>query len=276
MNRRLYLIIITLVTAACIIAGCLIHFLPAAGSFRSGRGNSNSGTDLSSQIQSGSSTEELAFDSISLKIQAAEITVKGGSGYNISCSGRDELQPEVQLEGSTLSVVQDTSLSDITLKGNGEAHITITVPEETELSRISADINIGETELENLDIGTLEITDNTGEITVKDCRIGTAAVTGGIGEIDLENVSCEEMTLSVNTGDVEVKKTDFESLDITANIGDIEIKAVRDLNEYSMDLSANTGEIEVDDSDRGRAYSVQGTGVASIKASVNIGDISVE
>ena len=129
MKKNIYLIIITIITVVCIIAGSLYHI----GGFA---------LDLFDNLIPRSDkslgnvcTEELSVDEFSNLVfdtTISNINVKTGDSYMVSYKCNKRLVPKIKSSGDTLTISQSNRAN---YKRNTTSEITVTIPEGAALNK---------------------------------------------------------------------------------------------------------------------------------------------
>ena len=129
MKKNIYLIIITIITVVCIIAGSLYHI----GGFA---------LDLFDNLIPHSDkslgnvcTKELSVDEFSNLIfdtTISNINVKTGDSYTVSYKCNKRLVPKIKSSGDTLTISQSKGSN---YRRNTTSEITVTIPEGASLLR---------------------------------------------------------------------------------------------------------------------------------------------
>lgn len=144
MKKNIYLIIITIITVVCIIAGSLYHI----GGFALGLFDNlipHSDKSLGNVC-----TEELSIDEFSNLIfdtTISNIYVKTGDSYTVSYKCNKRLVPKIKSSGDTLTISQSKGSN---YRRNTTSEITVTIPEGASLNKLSLDTGVGEISLDAL------------------------------------------------------------------------------------------------------------------------------
>lgn len=213
MKKNIYLIIITIITVVCIIAGSLYHI----GGFA---------LDLFDNLIPRSDkslgnvcTEELSVDEFSNLVfdtTISNINVKTGDSYMISYKCNKRLVPKIKSFGDTLTISQSNRAN---YKRNTTSEITVTIPEGAALNKLSFDTGIG-------------------DLYVTDCSFTTCDVDGGTGNLSFENCAFDEMDIDGGTGNITVTSSqslDGYMMDLDSGTGDITING----NDYDDEYEVN-------------------------------------
>ena len=164
MKKNIYLIIITIITVVCIIAGSLYHI----GGFALGLFDNL--IPRSDKSLGNVCTEELSVDEFSNLVfdtTISNINVKTGDSYMVSYKCNKRLVPKVKSTGDTLTISQSNGAN---YKRNTTSEITVTIPEGAALNKLSLDTggtgNITVTSSQSLDSYMMDLDSGTGDITI--------------------------------------------------------------------------------------------------------------
>ena len=150
MKKNIYLIIITIITVICIIAGSLYHI----GGFALGLFDNlipHSDKSLGNVC-----TKELSVDEFSNLIfdtTVLNINVTTGDSYTVSYKCNERLVPKIKSSGDTLTISQSGRTN---YKRNTTSEITVTIPEGVALNKLSFDTGVGEVNLNSLTVADAE------------------------------------------------------------------------------------------------------------------------
>ena len=128
MKKNIYLIIITIITVVCIIAGSLYHI----GGFALGLFDNL--IPRSDKSLGNVCTEELSVDEFSNLVfdtTISNINVKTGDSYTVSYKCNKRLVPKIRSTGDTLTISQSKGAN---YKRNTTSEITVTIPEGAALN----------------------------------------------------------------------------------------------------------------------------------------------
>ena len=143
MKKNIYLSIITLITIICIIAGTCYHLLGfGVKIFSNIITDSPDGMYSDSQTFSASEIKTLNIDA-----SVSDVTIKSGNEFKVSYScNQKHLVPNINLNNDTINIIQksDDNWLKSLFRNNQNSDITITVPKDTYLEMISADLSVGD------------------------------------------------------------------------------------------------------------------------------------
>ncbi len=268
MKKSIYLIIISVLTIACICFGSFYHI----GNFKTkvkdfisdnnfefqwdnneedlededgweisvdgkdgkpGKDGSVSRTRTSGSINATFSS----FKNIDLNTHVSNITVKTGSEYSLECHyNRSYLEPIYEVNGDCLRIKQKGP-KNLNNTGNSRCTIVITIPRFANLDEV-------------------EIVNNVGDITISD-------------------FDCNDFDVKNNVGDILVKAVNTPSIKIENNVGDVEVSGITDLDSYNIDASTNVGNVEVGGRFCKRQYLSNTSSRTKIFVKTNVGDVEL-
>lgn len=253
MKKNSYLMILTIVTVVCVLAGSAWHIFKWGFSllddfvpfFDTDRKNTGKLLD-----ETGADVEE--FTSINIDASLIDLNIESGDRFSISYSGREKLRPEYEVKDSCLYVKQKEGKW---WGSNTECSMTITVPKE--LAEVTVDASTGDIDFEGISIQSLKLDASLGDIDIEDCTIG---------DVDIDT----------STGDLELGNIIFDTLKIDASMGDIRVEAAEDLSDYDIKVDIALGEITVNGQEYHDSYSSPAAGSdKSVTIDGSTGDIEL-
>lgn len=229
MKKNIYLIIITIITVVCIIAGSLYHIGGFALSLFDNLipHSDNSPGNVCTKELSVDEFSNLIFDTTVLNIN-----VTTGDSYMVSYKCNERLVPKIKSSGDTLTISQSKGSN---YRRNTTSEITVTIPEGASLNKLSFDTGVGEVSLDALTAADAEFDTGVGDLYVTDCSFATCDVDGGTGNLSFENCAFDEMDIDCGTGDITINGNDYDDeyevnehakkhLVIDSGLGDIVVK----------------------------------------------------
>lgn len=253
MKKNIYLIIISLITAGCIIGGALYHTGRIAGSLF---GKYNNDEFSSKNISDGDKTE--MFSKISVTADAMNLKVQNGKDYSLSYSGAEGLKPKYEIRDGELTVTQHNAQRNFFgLFSDYKATVVITVPDKAVLDEMNINMSVGNVDISGISSDACDIDSNVGDVNISECTInGTAAAESNTGNIDISDCSFNDMNLSDNTGN-------------------IRIDGVGKISDYKIDASTDLGDVKVAGSSYDNDCRLSGDTDKKISVSTNLGDVVI-
>ena len=241
MKRNVYLILITVITILCIIAGTGYHLVRFGLSVAEGLPFFSEFIEAISDWDDDGddSNDKDAFSSINADLNVVDLTIQRGNTFSITCKASKKLTPEYKVENNCLTITQYAKAHNA-LGRNKKCSVTITVADT--LTDLKLHTNVGDVDLSGLNVLALDLR-------------------ADVGDIDLENCTLEDCT--------------FTSMEITSNVGDVDLDCKEDLSGYHIELGTGVGDVNVNDTYCHRSYSNQGDSSHSLTISNDTGDISL-
>ena len=245
MKRNVYLILITVITILCIIAGTGYHlvrfglaawseglasfseFIEAISNWDDDDSDDNDDVDASQKNLD-------AFSSINADLNVVDLTIQRGNTFSITCKASKKLTPEYKVENNCLTITQYAKAHNA-FGRNRKCSVTITVAD-----------------------------------TLTDLKLHT-----NVGDVDLSGLNVLALDLRADVGDIDLENCTFTSMEITSNVGDVDLDCKEDLSGYHIELGTGVGDVNVNDTYCHRSYSNQGDSSHSLTISNDTGDISL-
>lgn len=265
MNKKTFIIIISCVTIACIIAGAYINLGHV------GRTVSSVGRSVSRSVRKsikdakngeydydydfdddydfdidgddaviGTKTFENAleaFEAVNIDAKVMGVSIERGNRFEISGSyTRAALKPGFKVSGGTLRITQPEYKRKLVTNGN--CKIVITVPFGTKLETINANIDVG--------------------------------------AIELNGIDAEEIEINTDVGAIALSNVEFQWLKANSDVGAVSVHLTQPINEYTIDAKSDVGGIQVDGASIKRKYYRQGSTDKRIKIKTDVGGIEIQ
>lgn len=210
---KIIITIVSIITVLAILAGVFIHVVRGFSFSRGAVKTVESTVDL-----------EGTLSEIILEADFSEITVKTGSAFSVSYCVPEILEPSVELKNGTLTVRSHSNNLNVVSFGNVhfDNFIIITIPEDSELARISLDVDAGEINLEDLDVSKLQVVADAGNIQMDNINSTRMEIEVDAGNIDIRKSSAETLTIDADAGNVELYDSTIGNITADVDAGNIE------------------------------------------------------
>ena len=234
--RKIYIAVISTVTAICVILGIVWHF---------GDENFFGESEYNEYSISGSDAENAFpdFDSISAQIDTINLTIASGNVFTVKYKASIGEEPKIYVENGTLVINQKhnkrTAWFGFTEKDDS---LEITLPTEKTLKSIET---------------VIAVVDIVGDVDISNCELGDTS-----GESDV--------------GDIDIKNCTFKNIELEASTGDVSVFASHNLDGYSFDLNTDFGDIEVNEDESGNVYRRSDGNEFKIVITTDMGDIDLK
>lgn len=177
---------------------------------------------------------------------------------------------------------------------NYDATVTVYIPEGTQLKDATVKTAMGDIDMQNFAVDTLDVRANMGSVTVSNADVSSGTLKLDMGDLSLNNTVADKLDMTLSMGDVEAYdlKTEKEltvvnhmgkivvegtlrgRIDATDNMGDISITTDLPESDYGYNLQTSMGSVEVDGRDHDDKASRSG-GTHTINAENSMGDIEI-
>lgn len=255
-KRRVFLLVLTLLTIAAVCYGIVSRFgLPSLtvsdGDFFFGY---HSEGDKSIRKETG------PFSGIDIKLKEADVCVRSGEKYSITYRGDGSLFPSYEVDKKTLVVTDPSSAK------KPKGLLTVTVPKK--LARLSE----------------ISVKAENGDITVAPSPSLSAdklTVSSDNGDIVMRNILGASLVASSDNGDITAERISFETSDLSSENGDLIISPSDGCSAYRYHLSGGNGDIRIGDGiyqgtlDSGNGL-IAGDGAKDMTLEADNGDIIVK
>lgn len=251
MNKKIYLLLIWIITLACIIGGFSYHTKVFAKDMNfhlelNNDENSDNYDDLKLNLEK--------FATLKLDAKVMSVNTCRGDNFALTCRyNKDYLKPSISYENNCLKIEQKSFKNKI---GNNKCHLELVIPDNTQLEEIDIEVDVGAVEITNIDTKELDISTN-------------------VGAVEISNTKAKELELSSDVGAIEVSDVDFEKADLSSNVGAIEVTLLNPISEYAIEVSSDVGAISVNEKGFKRHYSQRADTGKSLKAKTNVGAIEI-
>lgn len=244
--RKLYLLIIGLITVFCIIVGSINHlgdgfnWLNLGAIVRVDSDDDEDDFKSKDSLDMEGTTEFDSFDNLELEIGVADITIKSSDRNAVTTNiNKEKYVPVADLDGDTLRIRQTNNLS-----------------KHFKLSDLGSEVKC--------DI-VIEVEGSLDDVNIE----------LGVGELKLDGIKADNYDIELGVGDADIDDIDFDSCDIEVGTGDAKVSGLSEPADYKLELECGVGDIKVDDKKVSNEY--EGTdGDKTLNIEVGVGDIRVD
>lgn len=243
MKRKIYMLIISLATAACVAAGLYIHVF-SGNHFRIGKAKSaENDVSIEKTIND--------FQKINVKADSFDVIIKQGSKFSCSyqCEGNMD-EPKISEKDGVLTVQQEDpdvhfyfSLTDM------KNQIVITVPDGKKLTEITDNNGAGDLTISGVECQKLSVHLTDGDLAMNDMSSDDNTIQMADGDLRMSNVKSRRNDINLSDGDMRITKVTSLSNSVEMLDGDLVLNNVT-ARKYSVQMS--DGDITADHSDLGR------------------------
>lgn len=234
MNRKAYLIIITVATVICIIGGTLYH---VAG-FLSYRPNSSE-TSYKEDLTASN------IRNINIDMDAMAVRFEEGDTLSYSYDGPDNLTPTVDISGDTITIESHGKIKiGFGVNNNDGGQFIIYVPKGTSFKRVNINLDFGDIQIKNLICESLDVEADAGNVEINESEFDNSDIEAALGNIETHNTLLGASNISCDMGNVEIYDADINSLNISNDLGNTEVYLIGRESDYKFDLSVDLGSLE--------------------------------
>lgn len=252
-----------------------------------------------------------AFTSLTLNADYGDVTVMASDHYGIAYGMPDYETLTYDIQDGALNVTEYDSRS---MDSNGNIYLfnlnfgsftdgsdyetpylTIYVPENADLDKITVKNESGYIRLSDLQSNLLTVTCDYGDMKVNnissnDININmesgylemdtvtsdTLSAYNDYGDIDMQQLSVSgDARIALESGNCNLKELSVDNLDISSSYGSVDLYLNTPLSEYGYDLYTDYGSISLNEEDKNMQYLLEKESSKLIKIRCESGDISI-
>ena len=265
MAKKVYLVLITILTIVCIIAGSYrnlrMHrsydYNEEPAGYTSGPPSEEDEQWLNAQSVRINGSEEKSdgqkISTVRIEADACSFTIETGPGFEVLTESDGVT---VDVEGGELVIRQKTKNGVIS--PGSESNIYLIVSGDNRLSALDANLSAG-----NIDINSLSVDD--------------LKVQCSMGSVNLYDVSAKHADLHTAMGNSYTHCRDFETLSLTVDMGEVTVLLDEEATAApSIDAETGLGEIIVNGEAVGSNYSGFSDSERSVKIKAGMGSIEIQ
>lgn len=259
MNKNVYKIILVTLTICCIIGGTIYYVVGWLSNFSFFPWNTGSKANVSTERETYSSQTD-AFDTVKINGTVFDITIETGDDYSLTYDCVSYLVPQINIKTNdrAIEIIQPKLPHFGNGMHNNSCQMTLTVPANCSLNKVT-------------------ITNNVGDIALNNLAITDASIDSDVGDVTLNNCFIDALESTVDVGDMDFTACDLRSLDASSDVGDIKIELANDITSYNIDLSSDIGSVTVNGTDYKKTFhaSSKENKDRTLSISTSTGDISL-
>ena len=228
MNKgaKIYITILSIITVIAVLVGIYIHVFRG---FSSGR----------TRTVEGKQSLEGRITDIEVENDAADITIDYGDELAVSYNLPEKEIPVISLKDGKLSIKNTKhkwyDSTALTL-GNLNRYISITIPRNSEISKISAVADAGNINIYNITAKKLSVITDAGNISLKDTKLTDTKIEVDAGNVKMDDSETDTFKVDVDAGNITLNSVIIQDIDAELDAGNIKAK----------DSTIRKGRIETD------------------------------
>ena len=219
---KIYITVISLVTAAAIIVGCFI-FITGRLSF-----GKKMGVAVSNEV-----AIEGEITSLEIDMDAVEVRIETGNEPYVSYNVADTEVPEIKEENGKLSIISPKG-RNIGFPGVAiHPSLEVVLAEGTDLESLNMKIDAGNVNLDRLKATDAKLKLDAGNLDIDELEAQTLSVEVDAGNVDVDESNIGTLQVSVDAGNIDVDdstvkqgecKADVGNISLDGDIGDVKVK----------------------------------------------------
>lgn len=173
------------------------------------------------------------FDNMTIDVERCDVEIRQGESYQISYKLEKRNIPDIEVTDGRLTVIKNPEkkyrfggsfiwFSNMFVVSK-QAIITITVPEEHNLSVLNVDCEFGNIEIDNMVAKSCEIKSESGNVTVIGLEAETGEIVSEYGNITLADCSGKSCTVKGESGNGSFENLTFDEMNVEMEYGNIKI-----------------------------------------------------
>ena len=191
---------------------------------------------------------EIIFDA-----SFTEASIVYGNELSVAYSMPEELVPTISFKNGTLTVKTGSNrLTNIPMNVTDDLYITITIPEGTELDKVSVDIDAGNLDITDLKAGTVDLDMDAGNIDMKGVEADKISIDCDAGNVDVKNCITDKFIIDLDAGNADLNNCEIDTIDAEVDAGNFDARNCT-INGGSckaslgnISLSGNIGDVKTD------------------------------
>ena len=121
--------------------------------------------------------------------------------------------------------------------------IVISVPQNTDLTSIKANLSSGNLDISQLSLNTATVELLTGELTLTDTTLNSGTIKLSSGDAEVENSILKNSTFSITTGDIDLENSRIADTTFKLNMGDFSGEST--IFQSDNTLTITTGDVDI-------------------------------
>ncbi len=212
---------------------------------------------------------------VDAELRLGDMFLMTGDKLDVRYEGDEEYEPVVGLENGVLTIRQKDQ-KPLHLPRNVKAVLTVTIPEDAEISSLRAHLNLGDLDVTGMTADKADLYDDLGNIKIRQILAGTVTVGNDLGDIHIDDGEADDLLVSCDKGDIDIRNCTFVNLEVQQDLGDVDVSAAQDLTEARLDLKTDLGDIKINGTSQGNKHSHDGSGDVRVVIHNDLGDIDLD
>lgn len=121
--------------------------------------------------------------------------------------------------------------------------IVISVPQDTDLTSVKANLSSGDLDISQLSLDTATLKLLAGELTLTNTILNSGTVNITSGDAEIENSNLANIAFSITTGDIDLENSQASDTTFELSMGDFSANAATFKNDNTITMT--TGEVDI-------------------------------
>ena len=229
-----------------------------------------------------------------INVDVGEVRIREGKGDQIDIKLQGSVAEKLKDQIKFKVVKSETKVEVVVRESNkffiqipfvnsgiqSERILDVSIPKSL-LDKLEVNTNVGEIDIEGVEPTELYANSDVGEIYVNQYS-GNGNYVTDVGNIELENIS-GKTNAETDTGDIDIALIDMkDDLELRSDIGELKVTFAEEPGNIEFDLNSELGDVSISgfkgykDSDSRSIITQIGTNGPTLKATTEIGDISIK
>ena len=230
MKKSIYIGVITLITIGCVIFGVNYYF---GGIFWGSAGVDNREAD----IEESATLDK--YERMDIDMDVADIIITEGADYRIDYRGTSNLVLTYCVDNGVLKIEQKTKRN----MGVNNATLELTVPGDIVIDKADVQSDVGDINMEGIDIGYFVLDTDVGATLLQNCKIDDMVIESDTGDVSITECELNKADIQTDVGEVGIKDCSFKNLDVESDVGDVVIESDSSLEDFGFDLKTAVGNV---------------------------------
>lgn len=220
------------------------------------------------------SQEYSNITNLEINLDYCELEIIEGTTLKVEATDKSDNQIVAKLQDNKL-VIEDKNTNRNWYQGqNFVPKVTIYVPENYELEKVSIKTGASETKIEDLKCEKLEIKMGAGKYTIHSITVKEAKLEAGAGETTIKNATFDTLKLEGGIGKIVATSKILNHAEINCGVGKVDLNLIGTMQDYKIKVSTGFGNFMVNNR-KIHDNEIMGEGDVTIKVDAGVGETLV-
>lgn len=253
------------ITIIVSIFSCLFYFLFALSNITEPQTNNTKNNEPTN-----SETYNNNITNIELDVAFSDITIKSGSEFKVETNDVNNSYSAKE-KNNTLEIEEEK----IPFGSNNGGEITIYIPKNTILNKLSIDKGAGNIEITDITSNKIEVENGAGQLLINNSMFNNTEIDGGAGNIEITNSTLNNLEMDSGVGEVNITSKITGISEISCGVGNVNINITGTSEEYTIRTEKGLGSIKINNEEI-TSNNTYGTGNNKLKVEGGVGNITID